>query len=153
MFSDHHMMPVDWLIDPPFQRFSPPSGGTQPNPPTTCAVCLHHHIGLYTTKPVQISTTLTRPYLEANFTAQTDLRWVQFGLVPLPRVFIFRMISQSSIIHGYLYFCFTLFFVSLFMMKHLWLCLSGLSSQFGPTRRGYEWLICMWTGAFTSIII
>lgn len=39
------------------------------------------------------------------------------------------------------------------MMKHLWLCLSGLSSQFSPTRRGYEWLICMWTRAFTSIII
>lgn len=39
------------------------------------------------------------------------------------------------------------------MMKHLWSCLSGLSSQFSPTRRGYEWLICMGTGAFTSILI
>ena len=39
------------------------------------------------------------------------------------------------------------------MMKHLWSCLSGLSSQFSATRRGYEWLICMWTGAFTSILI
>lgn len=53
-----------------------------------------------------------------------------------------------------IFYFFSLFFVSLcFMMKHLWLCLSGLSSQFSPTRREYEWLICMWTGAFTSILI
>lgn len=63
------------------------------------------------------------------------------------------MISQLSILH-ILLFCFIVFLFPFFsMMKHLWSCLSGLSSQFSPTRRGYEWLICMWTGAFTSILI
>lgn len=39
------------------------------------------------------------------------------------------------------------------MMQHLWSCLSGLSSPFSPTRRPHEWLICMWTRAFTSVPI
>lgn len=56
--------------------------------------------------------------------------------------------SRQSFI---LLYCFL--FPFFFMMKHLWSCLSGLSSQFSPTRRRYQWLICMWTGAFTSILI
>lgn len=159
MFSDHHMMPVDWLIDPPFQRFSPVERWNSAKPTqhmrsmfTPSHRCSHN-------KTCANLDQSNRPYSDAScylsacLTAQTDLRLVQFRLVPTTRVLIFRMISQSSILHGNLYFCFTQFFVSLFPMKHSWSRLSGLSSQFSPTRRGYEWLICMWTGAFTSIII
>lgn len=35
----------------------------------------------------------------------------------------------------------------------MWSCLAGVSSPFSPSSRVHEWLICMWTGAFTSVCI
>lgn len=40
-----------------------------------------------------------------------------------------------------------------YTIRHLWWHLSGLSLQLSSTRLGYEWLVRMWTGAFTSILI
>ena len=74
--------------------------------------------------------------------------------VPPPRLWIWwKWFFSHLFFHGNLLFCFTVFCFPFFMMKHLWSCLLGLSSQFSPNRRVYEWLICMWTGAFTSILI
>lgn len=131
-----------------------PRAGTQPNPPTTHSMCdcngSHHQIRIQ--QASKSWTILTRPHSGAlccpvnMFNTSTDWLRDEANFVDITTI-------SHSPLHGNLFFLFRCFLSPFFMMKHLWSCLSGLSSQFSPDRRGYEWLICMWTGAFTSILI
>lgn len=139
---------------------------SQTHPPrTVCVIVMVQTIvDVSTQQAWNTWTSLTRPHSEAVCslsicltTAQTDLRTGQFRCSPyLPQGSEFDE-NDFSAVYSFaaifyfvlLFFCFPFFFT----MKHLWSCLLGLSSQFSPNRRAYEWLICMWTGAFTSILI
>lgn len=118
----------------------------------------------YTRRACKTWTSVTRPGSEALCfpsvcltTAQTVIWDVANSVAARfsPKALHFTMISKVSSLHGNLLFYFIVFCPRsfFFMIKHLWSCLSGLSSQFSPTRHRYEWLICMWTGAFTSVLI
>lgn len=120
-----------------------------------CTTCTHTNPKTWTCLNQAIVRSFVFPVNLFNST-DSDLRWGQFRCNPfLPQGseclqwYLCRR-SFTAIFYFVLLFLFPPFF---FIMKHLWSCLSGLSSQFSPTRQKYEWLICMWTGAFTSVLI